>query len=272
MEKRGLITVKQSKKEDRITTVNREHEVYKSFQQELAKEGPATATANDATATATQKKATRLQGKHIEVFEMFKPVSNLRPVFGEAAVANKDALFSREEVKTALMRYTQQQALSAEGSRDALKLDKLLKSGLYGKKEPVEVGTLVKIRDVFDRLMTKMQLYHKVVCEEADGAQEEVIRKGKIKNIHVLTEDRHAGRKFITRVTHLESFAIDPQEFAGNLQRTFKCSSTVQKLPGKNETGREVSLQGNLLHEICNYLECQCGIHPKFIEKTSKMR
>ena len=189
-------------------------------------------------------------------------------------MTNKDSLFSRDEVKTALMNYAKHEKLSESGApEDAVKLDKVLKSGLYGKKEPVEIGSLVRMRDVFDRLMAKMQLYHKVVCEDkTSGTQDEVIRKGAIKNIHVLAEDRHAGRKFITRVTHLESFAIDPQEFAGNLQRTFKCSSTVQKLPGKNETGKEVSLQGNLLQEICTYLECECGIHPKFIERTSKMR
>ena len=46
----------------------------------------------------------------------------------------------------------------------------------------------------------------------------------------------------------------------------------MQKLPGKNETGKEVSFQGNLLDEICAYLEHDCGIHPKFIERQSRMK
>ena len=265
MEKRGLIAAKQSKKDDRIMSVNRQHEVYLAFGEELANEVEEDDAPQGETTSLPSK------GKQIEVFEVYKSASNLRAVFGQVAIANKDTLFSAEEIYGALLRYAQQEQLSEPQDNATLKLDKLLKSGLYGKKEGVDVGTAVQAKDVYKRLLSKMQLYHKVVCVE-NGSQVEVVRKGAIKNIHVLAEDRHAGRKFITRVTQLESFAIDPQDFATTLQRLFKCSSTVQKLPGKFETGKEVSFQGNLLQDICKYLEFECGIHPKFIEKTSKMR
>ena len=82
----------------------------------------------------------------------------------------------------------------------------------------------------------------------------------------------HILRFAACRITHLESFGIDPEEFASALQRLFKTSSSVQKLPGKQESGKEVSLQGNLLNEICKYLENDRGIDASFIQKTSKLK
>ena len=52
----------------------------------------------------------------------------------------------------------------------------------------------------------------------------EVVKKGAIKPIKIDMEDRQGGRKHITRVAHVESFALDPDAFAGVLQRKFQAS------------------------------------------------
>ena len=279
MEKRGLITAKQSKKDDRITGVNRTHEVYLLFGEELAVEGEGQQTGGAPAAIAVDASgspggAARAGAKEIEVFQVFRATSNLRPIFGDN---DKDAVFTEDEIKRTLVAYAAREALTTSDSNSAnptdavssqtLSLDKLLKSGLYGKKEEVEVGSVVPLCDVYTRLVSKMQTYHKVVC---DG--DEVVKKGKIKHIHVTTEDRHAGRKWITKVSQLESFGIDPQDFGTTLQRKYKCSSTCTKLPGKHETGKEVSFQGNLMDDICEYLEVECGIRPQFIDKGRRGR
>ena len=38
----------------------------------------------------------------------------------------------------------------------------------------------------------------------------EVVKKGAVKNIAVSMEDRQGGRKHITRLVHVESFALNP--------------------------------------------------------------
>ncbi len=38
----------------------------------------------------------------------------------------------------------------------------------------------------------------------------EVVKKGSVKNIAVSMEDRQGGRKHITRLVHVESFALNP--------------------------------------------------------------
>ena len=110
-----------------------------------------------------------------------------------------------------------------------------------------------------------------------------MVKKGTVKNIFVQLEDRQGGRKHLTKVTHVESFGFDPDVLGGEactisgpfmplytpdllrqlacaamlatvlmfaaveLQKKFQTSSSVQRLPGKTETGKEIALQGNLL-------------------------
>lgn len=310
MEKRGLISTKQMKqgggKEDHIVAVNRTHEAYTLFVESMQTEGTGEdASSGNGAGAAAQGSGgvglghaaggeggqgpTKAKGKRIEVQDVYRATSNLRPVFGDAAQGhNKDALFSAQEVAAALAAYARAEGLAqpqAEGEAGdgeeaslpppptALTLNKMLLSGMFGKKEGREVGTVEPFAEVASRLVGKMQRFNRVTTTDAaTGAVTSVVRKGAIKHIRVHAEDRHAGRKYITRVTGLESFGIEPEELAGNLQRTFKTSSSVQKLPGKQETGKEVALQGNLLHEICAYLKQECGIDASFIETTSKLK
>lgn len=44
-------------------------------------------------------------------------------------------------------------------------------------------------------------------------------------------------------VSHVESFALSPDEMAGVLQRKFQTSCSVSKLPGKDEKDHEIMMQ-----------------------------
>ena len=47
-------------------------------------------------------------------------------------------------------------------------------------------------------------------------------------------------------------------------------NASVQKLPGKTETAKEIALQGNLLHEIPRLLISELGISQSFVDVKSK--
>ena len=54
------------------------------------------------------------------------------------------------------------------------------------------------------------------------GLPVEAINKGAVKNIQIQMEDRMGGRKHATKLSHVESFALDPNDLAGELQRKFQ--------------------------------------------------
>ena len=98
----------------------------------------------------------------------------------------------------------------------------------------------------------------------------EVVKKGTIRNIQVAMEDRQGGRKHLTRITFVESFGFDADVIAGIMQRKFQTSSSVQKMPGKTETGKEIALQGPLLHEVPKFFMSTYGLSSSYIDVKTK--
>ena len=85
--------------------------------------------------------------------------STLRPLLGSTN-APKDELYSEEQMRSVLSVYTAANGLEL-GSGN-VKLDKLMVSNLFNKKEPQVEGDACPTEDVVKRLLGKLQLFHKV--------------------------------------------------------------------------------------------------------------
>lgn len=264
-EKKGLIQTKIIHKAEQLVGVNREHELYITYKAESEAAGHTSSTVSADTQGSPKGK--------ISIIPMWKVSSYLRPIFGEQAQLEKDRLYSKEEVREYLKKYASENGLTTGEEVKSVALDELLHGGLFGKKEPESTGDVVDFERLSNRLVNKMQLHHKVVIRGIPGVNDkEVLKKGAMKNIFIQVEDRHTGRKFITRISQLESFGLDPDEFGKALQHKFKTNASVQKLPGKNETGKEISIQGNVLNELKDFLTLECGIPEQFIDMESKCK
>lgn len=215
---------------------------------------------------------------HIDVDVMYRVPSSLRPVFGDLLALNKERLFTEAEVSASLCAYSK--ANKAADPADAvdfagiarITLDELLTGALYGKKEPEGPGTAVEAASLLTRLLGKLNQFTRLRITRAGAAVEEVLQKGVVKNIRVQAEDRHAGRKHVTRVTGMEQFAIEPDELATRIQKMHNTSCSVQPLPGKNETGKEVAAQGMLLNELHVLLREAYGIPESYLEVVDKTK
>ena len=201
---------------------------------------------------------------------LYKTGSYLRPIFGEAAAGRggTDKLFGAAEVRAHLEAYVAQEGLAAEGG--GLRLDKLLKGGLYNKTEPQEVGDAEGFEDVLDRLLGKLARHHKLTRALPSGGEVQTVGKGEIKKISMMAEDRHIGRKFITRIVNLEQYGIDPEEFASTMQKKFQAGFQIVKAPGAN-AGKQIEFQGKVMRELIDYLGQKEGIPRKHVEVTGKV-
>ena len=65
---------------------------------------------------------------------------------------------------------------------------------------------------------------------------------------------------------------MEPEELANSLQKVYNASSSVAKLPGKQETGKEISIQGNLLTEAATYLRDVMGVPEQYIDRNDKRK
>lgn len=106
---------------------------------------------------------------------------------------------------------------------DAILCDALYKGAIKkGGAYPTEIHK----RDIGPTFLRRMQIHHHV----ARGS-DSVLRKGAIRSIQIMTE-RRQGNKKMTRVSGLESFLLDADLLASELQKKFACSTTVAELPG----------------------------------------
>lgn len=76
--------------------------------------------------------------------------STLRPILGTSN-APKDELYSEQDMQAALLSYAAGNDL--QHSNDSLKLDKLMVSNLFNKKEPQMEGDACPLDDVMKRLL-----------------------------------------------------------------------------------------------------------------------
>lgn len=88
---------------------------------------------------------------------------------------------------------------------------------------------------------TKRQAAHHLVRRGKD----QLVGKGAPTPLEVYT-DKRQGSKRITRVVGLEGYLLSPDKVAGDLQRAFNGSASVQDVPGKQK-----------LHEVG---ECTCRV------------
>lgn len=96
------------------------------------------------------------------------------------------------------------------------------------------------------------------------GAISEVVKAGEVKPVTITTKVRQ-GRKHITSVVGVESFAIEPEELAGMLQKKFAAAVSVQPLPGKGDKGSECLAQGALASKISTFLHEEFGVPPEHV-------
>ena len=93
--------------------------------------------------------------------------ASLRPVWGRAADADRDALHSEAEARAALAGYAAREGLALGGGR--LRLDRLLASALYNKLEPEKEGAQVAEADAAARLLGKLTQFQRIVRQTAQA-------------------------------------------------------------------------------------------------------
>ncbi|CAL50008.1 Pseudouridine synthase/archaeosine transglycosylase [Ostreococcus tauri] len=258
MEKKvGIIKTKLVHKIENVASVNREHAL-------LAKYAVNTET-SDACGDEAATPAISLTAATIDVSKAYRASTMYRPIFGEQALQNKDRLYSKSEARVALGAYVKEHGLGDGSPGSEIKLDLLLGKELFNKKEEwYGTDKSYPIDDLFDRLMGKLQP-HTIVRSTRDGETLEYVKKGSIKPIHIKAEDR-GRRKYITRVSGLESFCISPEDFSLVLKREFSAAVSIEDLPGKQEHGKELSIQGHVVIQLCDLLRVKLGVPAKYID------
>eukprot|EP00249_Psilotum_nudum_P022291 c28459_g1_i1 orf=369-2228(-) len=258
----GLISAKEDKhkKEVMLLGINRGHPIYLAFKPE--KKVPP----SEAVCTVSSNSDAQQSVAQVEVVEVWKPSSHVTPIF-EAVGADLNKFYTAAEASDIVFAYVEKENLVKQSDKAIVVLDAILCDSLY--KGTVKRGTSypteIHKKDLSLTFLGRMQAHHKV-----SRGNESVVRKGVLKCVQIMTE-RRQGNKKVTRVTGMESFLVDADALATELQKKFACSTSVAELPGKKGQN-EVLVQGGVLEDLAKHLVQQYGISKKHIEILDKTK
>ncbi|KAF5738822.1 eukaryotic translation initiation factor 2D isoform X2 [Tripterygium wilfordii] len=256
----GLISVKEDKykKEVVLFSINRNHPDYMSFKPEKRR-----VEKNDQ--AGDHASSGGLLYKMLEVAEIYKPSVHVNPIFASVG-ADTGKLYSASEASEIVFEYIEKGNLVKPTNKSVVVLDPTLCDALFkgaikkGSTYPTEIHK----KDLGPTFISRMQAHHIVT-----RGNESAVRKGSLKALQIVTE-RRQGNKKVTKVSGVETFLIDAEALATELQKKFACSTTVAELPGKK--GLEVLIQGGVIEEVGKYLIEQYGIPKRYIEVLDKTK
>nr|CAD1825259.1 unnamed protein product [Ananas comosus var. bracteatus] len=260
----GLISVKEDKykKEIMLLGVNRGHPDYMSFKPEKRVQETVNQKHDSSVGEASQAKV-NLQ---FEVAEIYKPSTHVNPVFTSVG-ADTGKYYSASEASEIVFSYVEKENLVKPANKAMVVLDATLCDALFkgtikkGSTYPTEIHK----KDLGSAFLNRMQVHFRVA-----RGNEVAVRKGAIKPVQIMTE-RRQGNKKVTRLSGLESFLMDAESLASELQKKFACSTSVAELPGKKGQ-HEVLVQGGVIDDLAKHLVDHYGVLKKYIEVLDKTK
>lgn len=256
----GLIAGKEDKHKKEVTlfSINRNHPDYTSFRPEkkkVAKGGQGTSQA------PSEGKSHNI----FEVVEVYKPSVHVNPIFISVG-ADTGKFFTASEASQIVFQYAEKENLVKSTDKSLVILDATLCDALFkgAIKKGLRYPTEIHKKDIGLTFINRMQAHHRVTRDS-----DTVVRKGALKPIQIMTE-RRQGNKKVTKLSGLESFLIDADALASELQKKFACSTTVGELPGKK--GHEVLVQGGVIDDLAKHLVEHYHIPKRFIEVLDKTK
>ncbi|KAH6763891.1 eukaryotic translation initiation factor SUI1 family protein [Perilla frutescens var. hirtella] len=256
----GLISVKEDKHKKEVTlfSVNRKHLDYTSFKPEKMKVDKNEQSAKNVSSEGQSQRS-------LDVVELYKPSTHVNPIFA-AVGADTGKLYTASEATEIVFGYVEKENLVKQANKSIVVVDAILCDALFkgaikkGSTYPTEIHK----KDLGATFINRMQAHH-----EVRRGNDTVVRKGALKPLQILTE-RRQGNKKVTKLSGLESFLIDAEALASELQKKFACSTTISELPGKK--GLEVLIQGGVIDDVGRHLVEQYGVQKRYIEVFDKTK
>jgi translation initiation factor 2D len=268
--KNGLLMVGPDEQKDpagMLTSYDRRHSDVQSFVATVTAEKAADASMNN------NSDSTRLLMVDLyRVPHHFVNKLQLDPNVVKGSNATSDArkntsLLTLKEVRAIVESYIAREGLVSPDDETMIMLDGPLTDALFKKKQqqqpqqssdadPSSPPPLrLSRKDLMSKWQAKMEIgFAMVKQQQALAGTDQIIRLGIGKHPVITIEvTRRQSNKFVTKVSGLEAFGIDPDAFAKDASHRFGCSSSVTApQPGGNSSTStaEVLFQGNLVNEL----------------------
>jgi translation initiation factor 2D len=266
--KNGVMTVGPDEQKDpagMLTSYDRRHPDVKAFVATVAAEKEAEASHNNENDKDRLLIVDLYRVPHHFVNKLQLDPAVVKGSHATSDVRKNSSLLTLKEVRAIVENYVARESLVAPDDAMMIQLNGPLTDVLFKKtkqqqsNENAETTTTsppplrITRKDLMSKWQAKMEIGFALVQHGTTG-NDQIIRLGIGKHPVITIEvTRRQSNKYVTKVTGLEAFGIDPDAFAKDASHRFACSSSVTTPNGGNNSSTstaEVLFQGNLVNEL----------------------
>ncbi|XP_072172764.1 eukaryotic translation initiation factor 2D-like [Diadema setosum] len=259
MQEKGFLDIRNATDGvDNVIAIYRNHDDIKS----LVPTENSSETPESAAGSSKQTLGSKAPEGPPEFRMWYRVTSNVAPML-QSSGFQKGTWMTNKEVRDAVTNYVKNKSLVDQENQGQVILDQILKDAIIDESE--ESVTLLKWKQLFTRFLHKMNSGYEIVYPGLPASSSPRIHEGQVQPIKLKVKTK-AGRKWITLISNLQQFNVDPKEFAHRLKIKIKASTTVKESENAKE-GLRVTVQGNQIKFLKHFLTDQYKIPKRYIEE-----
>ena len=213
-------------------------------------------------------------GQRLNRITLYRPKEQFSPIF-EASNASVKALYLPQELRLVITSYVELEHLVSDTNKRLVNLDPVLANAVFDGKSSLDREVLAKgsvPRDaLIDRTLESCSPFWAITRN--DETRDSVKAKsGKAPRIQIVLETR-SGNKTVTRVSGVETFHVNPQRLAEELQKICASSTSVNQLMGSSPKNpiQEIMVQGPQKDIVIKALEKR-GVNRHWMDVVDKTK
>ena len=212
-------------------------------------------------------------GQRLNMLKLYKPRSQLSPIFEASGSSVKD-LFLSAEIRTIIINYIENQNLISTNKR-LINLDPILANAIFDGSSSLDSEVIangsVPREALIDRFVETCSPFWALLRNE-ETRETTKAKAGPSPRILMRYETR-SGNKTVTKISGLETFYINPQLLADELQKSCASSTSVGALVGSSPKTpvMEVLVQGPQKDAVYKALEKR-GVHRNWVDMVNKTK
>ncbi|KAI9792940.1 MAG: hypothetical protein M1816_001262 [Peltula sp. TS41687] len=213
-------------------------------------------------------------GQNLRRVVLYKPKDKQAPIFA-AANASVKSTYSASEIRPIVTAYIEKESLVSPKNKRFVKLDPVLANVVFDSPSTKDREILAKGEVARDALMDRViegcsPLW--AVLQGEQTAQDVKPRVGSAPDVQIVLETR-SGNKTVTKLSGLETYHINPQPLADELQKSCASSTSVSQVVGSSPKNplMEVMVQGPQSQAVIKALEKR-GINRQWISINDKTK
>ena len=213
-------------------------------------------------------------GQSLRRLSLLRPTEKFAPLF-QAANATIKTLYLPSEIRPIITSYIESERLVSNTNKRLVNINPVLANAVFNGQSSMDHEVLAKgtvPRDaIIDRVIQSCSPYWVILRN--DETREDVKAKGGQPPTIQIVHETRSGNKTVSKVSGVESFHINPQPLADELQKACASSTSVSQLVGSSPKHpvQEIQVQGPQKEIIIKALEKR-GVNRQWVEVVEKTK